>query len=571
MESVFVELSLIIAIAAMVAAIAKMFKQPLIIAYIVAGILASPHLLGLMESAELVAGLAQVGVALLLFIVGLQLNPNVLKKLGGVSVAIGVGQMIFTGVVGYFLSLLLGFDSISAIFIAVALTFSSTIIIMKLISDKGDINSLYGRLSVGLLLVQDLAVVIVFLIISSTGGGLSISELVIGTFLKLLVLFIPLLLFSIYFLPKITKFIAESRELLFIFSFGWAFLIATLFYYFDFSIEIGALFAGIALSISPYKDEISLKIRPVRDFFIILFFIWLGSQMVFTSVGDYLIPVIILSFFVLIGNPLIVIIILGYMGYTRRTAFLTGLAVAQISEFSLIFASIGVRNGYINEEIFSLIALVGLITIAASSYMIIYSNQIYPYLSGFLKIFERENVKERKTDNEIKKPDVILFGYNRIGHSLIDAMKNISEEHLVIDNDPEVIDELENEEIDHLYGDAADPDLLSELDLSQTKMVVSTIPDYEVNVDLIERLKENNQNVVIIVVAHQIDDAKKLYEKGADFVLMPHFLGGDYGAKIIRRFGFNVERYFDKKRKHICELEQRKKRRHEHPLPEQRL
>jgi hypothetical protein len=358
---------------------------------------------------------------------------------------------------------------------------------------------------------------------------------------------------------------------LFTFSFGWAFLIATIFHFFDFSIEIGALVAGITLSLSPYKNEINNRIRPVRDFFVILFFIWLGSQMVFTSVGDYIIPVIILSLFVLIGNPLIVIIILGYMGFTRRTAFLTGLAVAQISEFSLIFASIGVRNDYISEEIFSLVALIGLITIAISSYLIIYSNRIYPYLSSFLKIFERKSIKREKIEAETKKPEVILFGYNRIGHSLIDSLKKISESYLVVDNDPEAVEELEEDNYEYIYGDAADPELIDKLDFSNTKMIVSTIPDFGISKELTQKIKEENENIVIILVAHQIEEARILYEHGADYVLMPHFLGGDYGAKIIKDFGFNVERYYINKKKHLKDLKKRKKVGHEHPLPEQKF
>jgi Kef-type K+ transport system membrane component KefB/Trk K+ transport system NAD-binding subunit len=568
MEAVFVELSLIMAIAAIVAAIAKLFKQPLIIAYIVAGILASPHFLGLMESAELVAGLAQVGMALLLFIVGLQLNPKVLKKLGGPSLLAGLGQVIITAGLGYYLAILLGFDPTAAWFIAAALTFSSTIIIMKLISDKGELNSLYGRLSVGLLLVQDLIVVLVLLFVASSGSGLSVSELVIGTILKLLFLSVPLVLFSVYFLPKITRFAAESRELLFIFSFGWAFLIATLFYYFEFSIEIGALVAGITLSVSPYREEISSRIRPVRDFFVILFFIWLGSSMVFESISDLILPIIILTLFVLVVEPIIIMALLGWLGFRKRTSFLTGLAMAQISEFSLILAALGVKNELIDDQVFGVIAVVGLITIAISSYLIIYGKKLYLYFSKYLNIFERKDITKSDYISEQKRPEVILFGLNRIGHSLIDALKEISQSYLVVDNDPEVIDEMKKDGLEYIFGDATDPELLDDLNFSNTKMVVSTIPDYEVNVDLITRLKKTNQRAVIIVVAHQIDEAKNLYEQGADFVLMPHFLGGDYGAKIIRQFGFNLERYYLKKRNHLEELNRRKKKKHEHPKPE---
>jgi hypothetical protein len=291
--------------------------------------------------------------------------------------------------------------------------------------------------------------------------------------------------------------------------------------------------------------------------------------MVFESISDLILPIIILTLFVLVVEPIIIMALLGWLGFRKRTSFLTGLAMAQISEFSLILAALGVKNELIDDQVFGVIAVVGLITIAISSYLIIYGKKLYLYFSKYLNIFERKDITKSDYISEQKRPEVILFGLNRIGHSLIDALKEISQSYLVVDNDPEVIDEMKKDGLEYIFGDATDPELLDDLNFSNTKMVVSTIPDYEVNVDLITRLKKNNQRAVIIVVAHQIDEAKNLYEQGADFVLMPHFLGGDYGAKIIRQFGFNLERYYLKKRNHLEELDRRKRKKHEHPKPEQ--
>ncbi len=561
MESAFVELSLIVAIATLVAAIARLLKQPLIIAYIVAGILASPYFLGIMESAETVASFAQIGVALLLFIVGLQLNPRVLKNLGGASLFVGLGQVVITGLLGYLLALIIGFSGVAAWYIAAAITFSSTIIIMKLISDKGELNSLYGRLSVGLLLVQDLIVVLLLLFVSNSSSGLGWLELAFGTIFKAILLFVPLALFSFYLLPKIIKFVAQSKELLFLFSFGWAFFVAAIFFYFDFSIEIGALAAGIALSVSPFKDEISSKIRPVRDFFVILFFIWLGSQMVVTSFSSLIGPVIVISLFIIIVEPLIVIALLGWLGFTRRTSFMTGLTMAQVSEFSLILVALGVKNGQISGEIFSIVAFAGLITIAVSSYLVMYGNRIYPYFSKSLRVFERKKIKREKIDLKQKQAEIILFGYNRIGHSLVEAFKRINDSFLIIDNDPEAIEDAERLHYSHCYGDGSDPELLDDLDLTKTKLVVSTIPDYKINAALVKNIKEASRDILVVVIAHQISEAQELYEIGADYVLMPHFLGGDYGARIIKHYGFSPKLYREEKEKHLAELKERQKKR----------
>ncbi|GAG16612.1 unnamed protein product, partial [marine sediment metagenome] len=254
--------------------------------------------------------------------VGLNLNPRIIRDVGKVSLVTGVGQVIFTSLIGFFIGQLLGFSTMTSIYIAIALTFSSTIIIMKLLSDKGDMETLYGRIAIGFLIVQDLIVIIILMIISSIPAGIDFTTLALETVLKGTGLLILLFLISVYIFPRLTKSIAKSQEFLLLFSIGWCFAISSLFYYLNFSIEAGALVAGITLSLSPYHYEISSKMKPLRDFFIILFFILLGSQMVFTNISQYIIPVLIFSAFILIGNPLIVMVLMGLMGYTKRNSFL---------------------------------------------------------------------------------------------------------------------------------------------------------------------------------------------------------------------------------------------------------
>ena len=566
---VFVELSIVIIIAVVVAGIMRLLKQPLIIGYILTGIIVSPYFLNIVKSTDAIATFAQIGIVLLLFMVGLNLNPKIIKDVGKVSLVTGIGQVIFTSLIGFFIGQLLGFSTIVSIYIAIALTFSSTIIIMKLLSDKGDLETLYGRIAIGFLIVQDLIVIVILMVISSIPTGIDFATLALESVFKGVGLLILLFLISVYIFPQLTKTIAKSQEFLLLFSIGWCFAIASLFYYLNFSIEAGALVAGITLSLSPYHYEISSKMKPLRDFFIILFFILLGSQMVFTNISQYILPIIIFSMFILIGNPLIVMVLMGLLGYTKRNSFLAGLTVAQISEFSLILIALGVKVGHLTNDILSLVTIIGLITIAGSTYLILYANKIYPHLSRYLGIFER---KGKKVDEHRYQKDgiydIILFGYDRIGYDILESFKKIKKKFLVIDYNPEIITKLAKEGFDCKYGDVDDSELLNELNFSKIKMIVSTIHNLDTNLLLINKIRESNKKTIITVVSHQIDEAMKLYDAGATYVLMPHFLGGHHVSTMIEEYGLNLNKFLKEKIAHIEHLRKRKEIGHEHPRQE---
>lgn len=565
---IFLELAIILGITLGISAIMRLLKQPLIIGYIAAGIIASPYFLDLMSSAETISVFSQIGVTFLLFIVGLNLSPKVIKEVGKVSLVTGIGQIVFTSAIGFLISKLLGFGTTESIYIAIALTFSSTIIIMKLLSDKQDLEKLYGKISVGFLLVQDFFAIIMLMIISSMTSGISKSiTLSMKTILSGLLFLAILVLITVFILPKLSRFFAKSQEFLFLFAIGWGLGLAAIFHHTGLSMEIGALVAGIALSASPYNYEISSKMRPLRDFFIILFFILLGSQMTFGNIAGYIWPAIIFSIFILIGNPLIVLILMGSMGYRKKTSFQAGFTVAQISEFSLILISLGVAVGHLSKEILSLVTVVGIITIAGSTYLIMYSDKIYPHLSRYLSIFERKNLHETSRSNN-KEYKVLLFGYNRIGYDILLSLKKKKHSYLVVDYNPDTIEELTQKGINCKYGDASDDEFLNELSLTGMKMAISTVPDFEANMLLIQRIREKNKNAIIIAISHQLDEAIKLYEQGATYVIMPHFLGGHYTSRLIEAHGLDTKKFMKERTKHISYLIDRKQLGHEHPKGE---
>ena len=385
-SEVFTQLALILIVAIGISAIMNALRQPLLIGYIITGILVGPTFFNLISGSTTLNTFSNIGVALLLFTVGLNLNPKVIKEVGKISLVTGLGQVIFTSIVSFAIAFYLGFSFIASAYIAIALTFSSTIIIMKLISDKGDVNSLYGKISIGFLIVQDLIAVIILMAVSSLSRS-SESESIILLLSYGAISMVVLILFGLLVMPFLIRKIAKSQEFLFLFSIGWCLAIAAWFHALNFSLEIGALLAGIVLSSTPYSSEIGSKMKPLRDFFVVMFFIIIGSQMTIGNVFGNIFPIIVFSLFILIGNPFIVMVLMGLMGYTKRTGFLSGLTVAQISEFSIILVALGVSVGHLDQNILSLVTMVGLITIAGSTYMITYSKQIYNEMHGLLSIF----------------------------------------------------------------------------------------------------------------------------------------------------------------------------------------
>ncbi len=421
---VFIELSAILILAVIISGIMYFFRQPLIIGYILTGIIAGPVVLNVVQSADTLTTFAQIGIAFLLFMVGLNLNPRIIRDVGKTSLVTGICQVLFTSLIGFVIGKLLGFSNLTSIYVAIAVSFSSTIIIMKLLSDKRDLETLYGRIAIGFLIVQDLIAIFILMLISSISRGNNITGLAVESILSGMGLLIILTIISLYIFPPLTRLVAKSQEFLLLFSISWCFAMASLFHYLNLSIEAGALLAGITLSMTPYHYEISSKMKPLRDFFLILFFILLGSQMIFANIYQYIIPCIVFSLLVLIGNPLIVMTLMGLMGYTKRNSFLAGLTVAQISEFSLILIALGVKVGHLTNEIVSLITFIALITIAGSTYMISYSNKLYGYLSKYLALFERKGKKidEHKYHKD-GNYDIILFGHDEIGFDITTSLK----------------------------------------------------------------------------------------------------------------------------------------------------
>ncbi len=552
---IFTELSTIILITTLVAFVLKKLHQPLVVAYIFSGILVGPSVLNLLHSHETIELFSKLGISILLFIVGLHLSPKVIKEVGSVSLVTGISQVALTSTIGFGIAYFLGLDTIAAMYVGIALTFSSTIIILKLLSDKGDIHTLYGKITIGLLLVQDILATVALVVISALTSGVSQSA---GTTIGLLVvkvavIVVALILLLKFALPKLLALSADSSELLFLFSLAWGLGFAILFQKMGLSVEIGALISGVTLSATPYADEMSSRLKPLRDFFVVLFFVLLGSSMELSTSPTIIIPVTVLSFFVLIGNPSIVIIILNLLGYHKKTGFQTGMTVAQISEFSLILATLGFRVGHIAQSTLTIITLVGLITISVSTYLIMYSEKIYTIIEKYLTFLElRKNATAAK---DSQRPlAACIFGYNRAGIYFLDTFKSLGLKTGIVDFDPTTEARVASTKIPYFYGDAQNVEFLGELPLGKMQFLVSTIKNKDVTTTLLATLKPKHPKAIFIVFAESIQEALLFYDLGANYVVLPHMLGAQATAQLVSRVGFNASSFARKRDLHLKEL-----------------
>ncbi len=554
-ETIFIELSVIVVTTILVAGVTKWLKQPMIIAYIIAGLLLSPYGLDVVNSHDIVGTLSQLGIAFLLFMVGLSLSPKIIKTVGKISLITGIGQIFFTSGIGFGIALLFNFTVIEAAYIAIALTFSSTIVIMKLLSDKKDTDTLYGRIATGFLIVQDIVAMFILIFIASLSGEGNLYGIVIESIVKIIGAIGITLLAGYYILPKFLKKIAESTEFIMLFCIAWCMALATTLQFIGLSIEIGALLAGVSLSVSPYRHEIAGRIRPLRDFFLLMFFVFLGTQMKLDNFAAYVVPISVFSVFILIGNPLIVMSLMGLSRYTKRTGFLAGLTVAQISEFSLILIALGIKMGHIRPDILSFVTVTGLITIGGSTYFIIYGKKIYKYLSAYLSIFER---KGRKVDEHVSHDRLdchsLLFGYNHIGENVVQTLRKLKKKFLVVDHNPEVINSLIEQDIPCLYSDAEDDDIIEKINLKKIKLMVSSIKNPDINFHVIQKIRNQNKNCIIMVVAEKAQIATEYYQVGANYVIVPNELGGHHVSTLIEQMGFDVKNFIPIQIKHLEKL-----------------
>lgn len=551
-SSIFTQLSIIIVIGGVISVLMRLLRQPLIIGYILTGIIVGPSVLGLIHDKGVFEAYSEIGITLLLFIIGLGLNIGVIKSLGKVSLTTATAILVLVGGLGFGASHLLGFTSTEALIIGLALFFSSTIIILKVLSDKRELTRLHGQIALGVILVDDVVATFALLFVAAAGtaGSLGLEDIAL-LIAKGVGLGLGLYLFY-RLMPFFMKFLAGSQELLFMFTIAWGFGVATLFDLAGFSHEVGALFAGVSLASLPYATEMAARLKPLRDFFIVLFFVVLGESLGVSALQESLVPALILSAIVMIGKPIFVMSSLGALGYTKLTSFKAAINLSQISEFSIILVVYAASVGLVGDHLTAVITLVALITISTSTYLMKYDDSIYHLFESKLHIFERKNIKEHQ--HKRQSYPIILFGYHRGGHEFLQAFRDMKQRYLVVDYDPEVIEHLDRQGIRNTYGDATDEELLHEISAHKAKLIVSTVSDMSVNRSLLGYLRYHNPSAVFICHADGYDQAADLYRHGATYVMLPHFLGSERIGGFIKKHGFNHKAFDAYRKQHVITL-----------------
>lgn len=540
-SQILFEIAVMIIIATVFAYIARLIRQPLIPAYIIAGIVIGPLALGIVRDTDFIRVMSNIGIMFLLFIVGLEMNLHKLKKIGLFAAVAGILQVALTFAVGYGIASAFGMSMINSVFLGMIAAFSSTMIVIKIISEREELDTLHGRILVGILVIQDIIVIMAMPFLSSLSSfsWIIVVKMLIGTVILAAVAY----LFDKFVMNWLFSFAARSDELLFLLSLSVGFIFALAAQMFGFSIAIGAFIAGVMLANLPYHFNIIGKISPLKDFFITIFFVSLGLQVARFSMGNIIWPFIALLAVILLVKPLIIMLIMSVFGYGRRTSFLTGALLGQVSEFSLILVS---AVAVMDNSVISLSMALAIITITLTTYVFNYEDRIYSMLSPFLAFFEKLSLKTQPIETKELHVDspIILVGCDRMGSIILKTLeKQYRDRVCVIDSNPEIIANLTRKKISCMYGDITNTELLGRISFGGSPMIISTIPQFEDNVVLITHANRRNSRSTLIVVANNPNDANELYSAGADYVIVPKILSGESVSSMLKRH-FNNRNYF---------------------------
>ena len=554
MDNIFIQLALILGLSSFFGYIVHKMKLPLLIAYLLVGLgLATVTFFNFRDS-TILHFLPEIGIAFVLFLVGMELDLREIKRLGKPILTAAILQILISSIAGFAIAGGLGFGRIESLYLGLGLAFSSTIVVVKLLLEKNDLNSLYGKLSVGILLLEDLIAVLILLGLTVSSSFLNLGfqqAFPILTFvLKVGLLFGVSVLVNRFLLPKIFEEVSESAELLFLSALAWCFIYVAFSLSLGFSVVIGAFLAGIGLASSPYHFQIQGKVKPLRDFFVTLFFVYLGTQVNFSDLIKVWPTIVAFTFYAVLAKPIIFLLVLGSFGFRKHTMFQTAINLSNLSEFSLIILLVGLQLGYVSSSALTVVAVSLILSTIISSLMISRSQVIFKYVKSTLAFFERKtpHVLIAQTNTYDLKDHVVLIGSHQVGESLVKFFQKEEIPFIVLDFNPFQVEKLMEAKIPVIFGDMGDPEVLELLNLDHAKMFISTVPDVGDNKLLIEEVKDRKLSIPIIVRSDTIKEAKRLYQFGASYVYIPDVVSGEYLVEMLKNH-FNDKDYFREREK----------------------
>ncbi len=526
-SSLLFDLGLVIIAASAISLLMKLLRQPLVLGYVAGGVLIGPAVFQFVKNPTEIAVLSDLGIAFLLFVIGLELDFKKVRQVGVVFSMIGLLQVILTVAVGFAVGLIMGFNPLTSFYIALGVSFSSTMVVIKLLSDNKELESLHGELVLGIMLVQDvIAIFALSLLPSIQSIGFSFLFFFV---LKVGLFAILIFVANALLLPWLMRQVAHNSELLFLGALSVIFFFAYLANLLGFSLAIGAFIAGLALSASPLHLEIRQKVEPLRDFFLVMFFVTLGMQVSFRSLGSLIVPLIA---FILVGvfaKGIITYFLLKFFKYGNRTSFFTGVQIAQVGEFSLVLAALGVSLGHLTIEVSSLLTFVTLITILIATYLIRWDDSLFNLLPKFLPFFEKSGSREdslSKVERNLKD-HIVVFGFHKMAPIIMRSLIKKKMKFVIVDHNPEKIRTLSLKGINCICGSIANEDVYEKAGIEKASIVISTINFVDKNKIMLKKLKSTNPKSLAIVAASNASEAVELYSAGADYVIVPDSLSGE--------------------------------------------
>lgn len=549
MDNIFIQLAIILGASSLFGFVTHKLKLPILIAFLMVGlIIATFSGLNLKDSSVL-HFLPEIGIAFVLFLVGMELDLREIRSLGKVVLMASTLQIIISSIAGFAIAGALGFGSVEALYLGLGLAFSSTIVVVKILLEKNDLNSLYGKLSIGILLLEDLIAVLILLGLTVSPSlfqfGFQQAFPIVTFVLKVVLLFGATLVINRYVLPKIFDEVSESAELLFLSAIAWCFIYVAFALTLGFSVVIGAFLAGIGLASSPYHYQIQGKVKPLRDFFVTLFFVYLGTQVNFSDLAQVYPTIIAFTIYAVLAKPVIFLLVLGSFGFRKHTMFQTSINLSNISEFSLIIMVVGLQMGLVSANSITVIAVSLILSTILSSLAITKSAVVYKYVKSLLAFFERKTPHKliEETSHYNLKDHVVIIGVQQVGESLIKHFQKENIPQVALDFNPYQVEKLIAAKVPVVFGDMGDPEVLEILNLNDARMIISTVPDIVNNKLLIEEVKDRGLSVPIIVRADSVKEAKSLYKFGASFVFIPDIVSGEFLVEVLQNH-LNGKEYF---------------------------
>jgi len=543
--SILNQITIILVSSVFFGAILKFLKQPIFLAHIIVGLFVGTYFIGGFELRSS-NQYFEIVASLLLFISGLTVNIKHLKDLGENTILKNILSFLTISIFFYFALNFLGFEILESLIISLCLSLSSSVILNKIASDDYLHRSLFNKIAQSHLLIQSIFLVFILVFLNSfTFGRLdeNFYNLLLNNILKTVILIVNLYLISKYIISRVEKFIVTSNEFLFLFIIAFGFGVVSLFKFLNLSYELGALVAGILLSIHNFSFEVTSKLKVVREISLLGFFVFLGAGIDFNILSSKFLLIIVMLILVVLVKIFINLIVEKLFNTTIRDNFFNSLSLTSISEFSILIVLVSVANGLINYELFSVIGFLYIFLAIVNIYFINHRSYLYDKYFDLIQLFKSKNeVKEK-----LKDIDVILIGCGKLGFDFLENYKYLKNKFLVVDYDFEVLKKLGKLKVNNLYGDISDMEFFESLPYLNSKLVYISISDVEVTKEILSRMKSRKYSGVKVVVSYNYDDTLELYRLGADYVVMPEFISGKFVSDLTLNLGFDNKKYLPEK------------------------